>query len=149
MLDHPFSIFGWLVAGAGFALLIFWVPTGVPSPGFGVRVEPVFNMHKAQISWAVLLMGLAMVISGAVAGGFKSLHSRQVGVPEPVPEGRQTPAELLPDGDLSATTWIVTVKDRQGMDRQLNVSNDGSVVVDTTTGKKSFHSVDQAKAYLA
>lgn len=75
MLDHPFSVFGWLVAGAGFALLIFWVPTGVPSPGFGVRVDSVFNMHKAHISQAILLTGLAMVIAGVIAGGFEALRS--------------------------------------------------------------------------
>lgn len=75
MLSHPLSVFGWLVAGAGFALLIFWVPTDVPSPGFGVRVEPVFNMHKAQISLGVLLTGLAMMIAGTIAGGFRELRS--------------------------------------------------------------------------
>ena len=73
MLDHPLSVSGWIVAAIGFAALVFWVPTAAPTSGFGAA-GTVFNMHKAEISWAVMATGFVMVIVGTIAGGFDSLQ---------------------------------------------------------------------------
>ena len=150
MLNHPVSVIGWLLAALGFILLMAWVPTSVFAPGLGLRAESVFNMHKAMISLSVMATGFTMVLAGTIARGFESLQADRSMIAHEAraPSGRSVPVETITDGDLSKTNGVVTVKDRQGKDRQLRVSNDGSVAVDTVSGTKCFPSIDDAKAYL-
>lgn len=155
MLNHPVSVIGWLLAALGFLLLLAWVPTSVSAPGLGMRFDPVFNLHKSMISVSIMAIGLVMAIVGTIARGFESLRAEPTLQSIVVPAaagataaGRPAPVERLEGGDLSQTNWIVTVKDRQGKDRELRVSNDGSVAVDTVSGTKCFPTIDDAKTYL-
>ena len=172
MLDHPLSVLGWLVAGIGFALLIFWVPTNVPSPGFGARVEPVFNMHKAQISQSVLLTGLAMGIAGAIAGGFKALRSslqdagglvaRSTGKGQPeesavpivdeaqVIEERAEPYDYTPGHPANFNRLKETHLIRRGMFGRIEIHemDGGQFLLHDGQGWRSFASKEEAVAML-
>jgi hypothetical protein len=158
MLDHPFSILGWIVATIGFLLLLAWVPTEVPSGSFGGQSTQVFNAHKSAISSAVMSIGFVMVIAGTVARGFDRLSSSNLDVASvlsandrptevttrPVPQ-----EEITQGGDLAQIVEVVRVKDRQGNDREVRVSKNGAAVLQTINGQKAFSSVDEARAYLA
>ena len=61
MIDHPFSMRGWLLLGIGFVMLIFWVPTDADLAALFGPETHVFNLHKAAISGAVMLAGLALI----------------------------------------------------------------------------------------
>lgn len=158
MLDHPFSILGWIVATIGFLLLLAWVPTEVPSGSFGGQSTQVFNAYKAAISSAVMSIGFVMVIAGTVARGFERLSSANLGfATESSANARSSEFstrsvlqdEITQGADLSEIVEIVTVKDRQGNDREVKVSKSGAAILQTVNGQKAFSSVDEAKAYLA
>lgn len=158
MLDHPFSILGWIVATIGFLLLLAWVPTEVPSGTFGGQSTQVFNAYKASISSAVMSIGFVMVIAGTVARGFERLSSASLGVATGATVNDRSSEfstssvlqdEITQGADLSEIVEIVTVKDRQGNDREAKVSKSGSAILQTVNGQKAFSSVDEAKAYLA
>ncbi len=75
MLSHPLTITGAGVATVGFLLLIFWVP--IENQGFGYALrdygirDSVFNMHRAEISRAVMSVGFVLVIVGVISRGFE------------------------------------------------------------------------------
>lgn len=158
MLDHPFSILGWIVATIGFLLLLAWVPTEVPSGSFGGQSTQVFNAHKSAISSAVMSIGFVMVIAGTVARGFDRLSSANLGVARASRandrssefSSRSVPQDEITQGaDLSEIVEVVRVKDRQGNYRDVKVSKNGAAILQTINGQKAFSSVDEAKAYLA
>jgi hypothetical protein len=158
MLDHPFAILGWIVASIGFLLLLAWVPTSVPSGSFGGQSTQVFNAHKSAISSAVMSIGFVMVIAGTVARGFERLFLANLSltsVSSTNDRSTELSARSLPqdeitqESDLSEIVEVLSIKDRQGNDRQVKVSKSGAVVLQTVNGQKAFSSVDEARAYLA
>jgi len=158
MLDHPFSILGWIVATVGFLLLLAWVPTEIPSGSFGGQSTQVFNAYKASISSAVMSIGFVMVIAGTVARGFDRLSSATSSVaavsstndrPAEVTTRSVPQEEIIQGSNLAEIIEVVRIKDRQGNDRELKVSKNGAAVLQTINGQKAFSSVDAARAYLA
>jgi hypothetical protein len=151
MLTHPVSLLGWLIFGIGFLMLLSWVPTNVPGAGFGQLSQSVYNAHKAEISKATMLLGAVLAIVGTIVRGFEFLAEKVAAFfgdemasvnqkPYPTP----TISEHVSDEQET-----VLVKDRQGRNREVKVMEDGTAVVQTITGLKTFPSVDAVKNYLA
>ena len=173
-MGHPLSILGWCVTAVGFALLIFWVPTAVEAPlarDFLPRGATVFNAHKAAISQAVIAVGLAMVISGAITSGFEGLSvaRRLGGDAEPsAAEGEPFKADEREAG-TEATAYaaqgptryqmgeppnfnrlVKTHAVRQGMfsSQEIHEMDNGQFLLHDENGWQPFDSLEEAECHV-
>lgn len=95
----------------------------------------------------MILVGGILVLVGVLEAGFSKLQLRL----SANDNGISTEADFarsVNGMELNAPIHLVKIKDRQGKTREINIKPDGSVVAETMTGLKTFHSLDEAKAYF-
>lgn len=151
----PVTIFGWLLSAIGFLLLLAWVPIEQTSFGIPTGRQSVFNLHRAEITRAIISAGFVLVIIGVIARGFEMLVEAR-GRPS-LQEGNSAVSALHdetveatyggdPEGEEGGSS--VFVRDRQGREREIRRVGRGRYEAETISGPRSFASLDEAKRYF-